>query len=376
MLRDMRTRRILLSGFWVVALASVPGCEIENPTAVTVETADPVMLLRGARSKFSDAMGIIGSAFVASDEGLAKTGFQAEDQSGDIHGAPAYTTWYSQVHQARNLAAFAIDRAEALGQTEVGLLARVWHGWTHIRLAELWGAQPFDGGPVVPAAEILDRALADVEAAVTATADSTRHRALAGVARINYIRGREAPANATQLNAAITAAQAVLSQNPRFLWVELPNFNPLNFNFGRAYGPTPFYRDIPLWFTGFPQFAGHDNTLTFNDQTKPQGVVVINADELRMIQAHSHVLLGDLNAAKAAFKAAPLLPINHVRVCRQPRDPPMTQAQIDACVDPMTESQLLTAIDSIQRETQYLSARRPVKEDGAVIMPFELPPTA
>ncbi|HEU4747630.1 MAG TPA: hypothetical protein VFS56_03950 [Gemmatimonadaceae bacterium] len=376
MSRHIRMKKALLAGFFGVTLAAVPGCEIENPTAVTEDNADPVMLLRGARSKFSDAMGIIGSAFVASDEGLAKSSFQTEDQTGDISGSGAYTTWYSQVHQARRLAEFAIERADALDQAEVGLLAHVWHGWTHIRLAELWGAQPFDGGPVLTADEILTRALADLEAGTAAAADSTRHRAFAGVARINYIRGRSTPVNNAQLTAAIAAAQTVLSQNPRFMWVELPNFNPLNFAFGRSYGPTPFYRDIPLWFAGFPQFGGHDATLTFNDQTKPQGVVVIDADELRLIQAHSHLLLGDLAAAKAAFKTVALLPINHVRVCRQPQDPPMTAAEIAACVDPMTESELATAIDGLQRENQYLSARRPVKEDGAPIMPFAIPPNA
>src|SRR3989337_3499612 len=109
MLSHIRMKKLLLTGFCAVSLAAVPGCEIENPTAVTADNADPVMLLRGARSKFSDAMGIIGSAFVASDEGLAKPGFPTADQTGDISGAAAYTTWYSQVHQARRLAEFAIE---------------------------------------------------------------------------------------------------------------------------------------------------------------------------------------------------------------------------------------------------------------------------
>jgi hypothetical protein len=42
----------------------------------------------------------------------------------------------------------------------------------------------------------------------------------------------------------------------------------------------------------------------------------------------------------------------------------------------MTEAELAVAIDSINREDQYLSARRAIKEDGATIMPFTLPPTA
>ncbi len=370
-----RARKIFFTCFAAIALAALPGCEIENPTAVTVDTADPVLLIRGARGKFSDAMGIIGAAFVASDEGLAKAGAQIEDQTGDISGSGAYTTWYSQMHQARRLSAFAIERATALGQPENGFLAQVWHGWMQIRLSELWGTQPFDGSAPISADEILTRAFTDVEAATASKVDSTRHRAYGGVARINYIRGRS-PVNRERLTAAIVAAQAVLSQNARFAWVEEPNFNPLSFAFGRDYGPTPFYRDIPLWFAGFPQFAGHDSSLTFNDKTKPQGVVLIDADELRLIQADSHRLLGDIAAAKAAFKTVAVLPINRVRVGRNPKDPPMTAAQINAFVDPLTAAQLATAIESLQRENQYLSARRAVKEDGAPIHPFKLPPNA
>ncbi len=359
----------------IAAFVTMSGCDIQNPAAVTAETADPVLLIQGARSRFSDAMGIIGSAFVASDEGLAKTSFQTEDQTGDISAGGAYTTWFSQAHQARRLAAFAIERADALGQIEPGHLANVWHGWIQIRLAELWGTQPYDGEAQVSADEILTRALANVEAAVTSTVDSTRQRANAGVARINFIRGRS-PVDRPRLTAAIGAAQKVLTEKPAFIWVELPNFNPFGFAFGRNYGPTPFYRDIPLWFAGFPQFAGHDNTLTFNDQTRPQGVVIISATELRLIQAESHLLLGDLAAAKTAFKAVPLLPRNRVRVGRLPTDPVMTTAQINAFVDPLSAAALATAIESLNREDQYLSARRGVKEDGASILPYKLPPNA
>ncbi len=371
----IRAKGVLLCAMTLAAVTAMSGCEVRNPTAVTVETADPVMLIRGARSKFSDAMGIIGAAFVASDEGLAKSSFQIEDQTGDISQQPAYTTWYSQVHQARRLAAFAIERSAALGDVESGFLAHVWHGWIQIRLAELWGAQPYDGGAVVSADEILTRALADVEAAVTSTVDSTRHRAYAGIARINWIRGRN-PVDRGRLTAAIAAAQTVLSQRPTFMWVETPNFNPLDFAFGRSYGPTPFYRDIPLWFAGFPQFAGHDATLIFNDKTKPQGVVMIDADELRLIQAEAHLLLGDIAASKAALKTVALLPVNHVRVGRNPKDPPMTQAQVNAFVDSLSVAALAKAIQDLQRENQYLSARRAVKEDGTPIQPFKLPPNA
>ncbi len=128
--------------------------------------------------------------------------------------------------------------------------------------------------------------------------------------------------------------------------------------------------------TGFPQFAGHDATLTFNDLTKPQGVVIISATELRLIQAESHLLLGDLAAAKTAFKAVPSLPRNRVRVGRQPADPILTTAQINAFVDPLSAAALATAIEDLNREDQYLSARRSVRESGASILPYKLPPNA
>ena len=364
-----------LAASTAIALVAMSGCDIRNPTAVSVETADPVLLIQGARSRFSDAMGIIASAFVASDEGLAKTSFQVEDQTGDISASGAYTTWFSQAHQARRLAAFAIERSNVLGAVEPGYLAHVWHGWVQIRLSELWGSQPYDGGATVSADEILKRALTDVEAAVVSKVDSTRHRAYAGVARINFIRGRN-PVDRARLTAAIEAAQKVLAERPTFIWVELPNFNPLSFAMGRSYGPTPFYRDIPLWFAGFPTLAGHDATLIYNDLTKPQGVVLISATELRLIQAESHLLLGDLAAAKTAFKSVALLPINRVRVGRMPTDPPLTAAQVNAFVDPLSAAALATAIESLNREDQYLSARRSVREGGISILPYKVPPNA
>ena len=367
--------RLFLALLMGVSLLALGGCDIQNPTSVTVATADPALLIRGVRSKFSDAMGIAGHAFVASDEGMAKGGFQSEDQTGDISAAPAYRTWYSQMHQARILSDYAIQRAKELGQSELEALAHVWKGWVLTRLAELWGSQPFDGGAVVPEAEILSRALAEVQLGTTATVDSTRHRAYAGIARINWATGRN-PVDRTRLEAAIAAAQTVLSENPAFRWVEMPNFNSMNFPMGRSYGPTPFYRDIPLWFPGHPTIAGHDNTLIYNDQTKPQGIVMIDADELRLIQAESHLLLGNLAAAKAAVKSVALLKTNHVRLGRQPNDPALTQAQVDAYIDPMTAAELAVVIDGLQRENQYLSARRPIKEDGAPIHPFKLPPNA
>lgn len=372
-----QSKRMLACVITAATLVTSPGCDIKNPASVTATSSDPTLLIRGARSKFSDAMGIIGAAFVASDEGLAKTSFTFEDQSGDISTQPAYTTWYSQVHQARILSADAVKRSGELGTTELGNLAHVWHGWTLIRLAELWGPQPFDGRPdTVTVATMFADALADLDAAKGATADSTRLRAYAGLARVNWIQGR-APVDQTKLRAAIDAAQKVLTEKPTFVWFEAPNSNPLDFALGRSYGPNPFYHDIPLWFGSFTALAGNDPTLIYNDPIKPKGVVMISADELRLIIAESQLLLNDMAAAKAAVKAAPLLPINHVRVCgKAPAAAALTAQQISDCIDPMTAAQLLVVIQDLRREDQYLSARRPVTDAGAAIMPFKLPKNA
>lgn len=371
----LRTSKILLWAASVALLAAISACDIQNPAAVTVDTSDPTLLIRGARSRFSDAMGIAGAVYVASDEGLAKGDYQFEDETGDISTQGAYTTWFSQAHQARRLSAYAIERSAALGDVESGLLARTWHGWILIRLAELWGSQPFDGGPVVSADDILKMALSDLDLASASKVDSTRQRATAGVARVNWIKGRN-PVDNARLTAAIDAAQKVLTENAKFIWTEEPNFNSLSYSLGRSYGPTSFYHDIPIWFVGYPTLSGHDSTLTFNDKTKPQGIVMIDATELRLIQAEARLLMGDLAAAKAAFKLVPSLPTNRVRVGRLPTDPPMTAAQINAYVDPLTAAALKTAIQNLQREDQYISARRGVKEDGTPILPFKLPPNA
>lgn len=374
-----RTLRLRSNSFrfaiLVLAALASAGCELENATAITVDTSDPNLLIRGARNKFNDGMGITASVFVASDEGASFPGqfgprFVHEDTTGDMSTFGATTVRFTEMHTARRLAEFAALRGAELGLSELEYLGRVWHGWILLRLAEMWGDQPFNGSAPVPTSETFAKALAEFDIAKAATADSTRHRAFAGIARVNYVLGKPT-ANRDRLQAAIAAAQTVLDQRPTFVWAELPNFNDASFWMGRGYKPTAFYKDIPIWF---PQSPASDPTLTFGATTKPQGTLLIDADELRLIQADAHLIMGDLAAAKAAVKTVRLLPINNVRVGgRDPKGPPLTTAQINAFIDPLTAAQLRTVIEDLQRENQYLSARRNVGPNGVNVFPIKLP---
>lgn len=369
--------RLLLVSVTATALVPVAGCELENATSITEDTSDPLMLIRGARNKFNDWMGINPQLFVASDEGVTFAGqfgarFAYEDSTGDISTFGATSVRFTEMHAARKLAAFAVQRGVELQVPETEYLARVWYGWILTRMAEMWGTQPIDGGAPVPAETLLAQALAEFEIAKAATVDSTRHRAVSGIARVNWILGRR-PVDRARLTAAIAAAQAVLNEKPTFVWADLPNFNDASFWMGRGYRPAPFYESIPIWFKS----TVSDPKLTFGDLTKPQGTLIIDADELRLIQAEAHLLLGDVAAAKAAVKTVRLLPINHVRVAgRDPKGPAMTTAQVNTFVDALTAAQLQVVIEDLQRENQYLSGRRNVGPNGAKVFPIILPTNA
>ena len=371
-------KRLIIATSAVIMITPVTGCELENATSITVDTSDPTLLIRGTRNKFNDWMGITAQLFVASDEGVSFAGqfgprFVYEDSTGDVSTFGATAVRFTEMHAARKLAEFAVERGVALQQPESEYLARVWHGWILTRMGEMWGTQPLDGGAPVAPEVLFGEALEQFEVAKAATADSTRHRALAGIGRVNWILGRS-PVDRTRLAAAIAAAQAVLDQKLTFSWAERPNFNDASFWMGRGYRPAPFYQDIPIWF---PQSPASDPTLTFGDLTKPQGTLLIDADELRLIQAEAHLLLGDLAAAKAAVKTVKLLPVNHVRIAgRDPKGPAMTAAQIAPFIDALTAAELKVVIENLQRENQYLSARRSVGPNGISVFPIKLPTNA
>lgn len=333
----------------LVAGLAGAGCEVQNIASVTMDDTNPLRLVRGASymtEVFANTYGNI--IFGATGEG-------GNGEVSDPTAMRFFERNFTSLHEARVLASMAIDRAEELGQDDMLGLANIWHGWINVRLAEVWGDQPLGDGIVHPAEELFTTALANFAAANGDAVDSVRHAALAGEARVHWIRGRD-PVDATNLNAAITAAETVLAENPSFRFAPIPK----RVTYLRNMQPSEAFADIPMWTA---------------DPNLPQGIELIDADELRLIIAEAHVLLDRLDDAKAAVKSTDLLPVNHIGLAgRDPEGAPLTPAEIDAYVDPMDAQQLMFVITELRRENIFTYGRRNVgpKEDGTMF-PLQYP---
>ncbi len=338
--------RLLLA---VAATLTAWGCEIENPSAVTLPETNPLRLVRGAAYMVEVFANDYGNKII---NAIGEGGTGAPSDPYSILFFERNFTW---LHEARVLAAYAIDRAEEEGDAEVLDLAHVWHGWIMVRLTEIWGAQPLGDFKIHPEEELFATALADFEAAKNATVDSVRFAARAGIARVNWILGRD-PVDTQRLQAAIAAAQQVLDEAPAFHFAPIPG-RP---TYLAAFTPAPGFEHIPIWT---------------RDPSQPQGVKLIDADELRLIQAEARLLMNDLPGAKQAVKSTALLPINHVGLAgRDPEGDPLTAEEIDAFIDPMDAAQLMFVIEELRRENFFTHGRRNFgpKEDGTMF-PLALP---
>lgn len=326
-----------------VMLCSIAACDLENATSVTLPETSPVRLVRGAAYM---------AEVFANDYGNNMVNANGEGGTGEVQDP--YTNRFFErnftwLHEARALAKTAVDRSVETRADSVLGLAHVWHGWINVRLAEIWGDQPLGDGVTHTAEEIFATALADFEAARDDQVDSVRYAARAGIARVNWILGRDNN-DPAKLNAAITAAESVLSEKPTFHFAPIPG----RVTYLRSFTPAEAFKDIPIWN---------------RTPSMPQGIKLIDADELHLIQAEAHLLLGDLAAAKTAVKAMPLLPVNHVGLGgRDPNGAPLTQAEIDALVDPADEATLRFIIEELRRENIFTHGRRNVgpKEDGTM----------
>src|SRR5690606_8202419 len=170
------------------------------------------------------------------------------------------------------------------------------------------GDQPIQpGGEVLTQRQQYERALADFEDVIATSSgagDSLRLNALAGIARLQWLLGRE-PVDAARLQAAIAAAHEVLADAPAYLFGRALTTQPISsFNIQRG------------WIAIAPHFA---------DIPQPTVWKFSDATALWLIIAESHLLSGDLDQARRALESAPLLPVNHTRLGdRVPDGPPLT----------------------------------------------------
>lgn len=381
-------RRVARAG--VRALVTIPfllvvgGCEVENPTRVIPENAEPVRLLEGMMTRLEELhRTIVAGIFVASDEGrYGGTNVQIKeaDETGDLSVYAFFQGRYPQFTEARVLTEIAIETAKKKRLTMPLRKAHAWHGWILIRMAEIWGAQPLVvGGPHVPQEEIFELAREDFEAVIEggpllrpdtlppeqqidAPLDSAYIQALAGIARINYNLGRS-PVNPELLQEAIEKADEALMLDPNFYHLVPVRSNTLRSSWGTSYIRNPPYQYITPWWS--------------RSATIPQGWKLIDKDELWLIKAEAKLLLGDLNGAKQTLKQTPLLADNLVGLGRQRTShtqPLLTEQEINDLLDPLDEEGVLFVIRELQRENQFTHGRRAVSDQGTPIFPVKLPP--
>lgn len=379
--REARGRAAKVSALTLGALVSsvlLWGCDIVNPMAVTYETADPGRLIVGSVSAWAEgARTTITYEYAASDEGEG-TGrtvlYDDLHRTGDLSAQSFYQGRLALLSMSRELARYAIERAKELGQPVQLRRAQAYRGWYLIGTAYRWGDQPIEaGGKKLTQREIYEVALENFRAAtllpdnlksdsliLAARADSSRLRAHAGVAWVQLSLGRD-PVDAEGLRDAISSAKEVLGLQPRFAFVLGPDINSIKSGIdGQTMRPSHGFEKIPFWW---------------QDPTQPQGNKFIDWNGLHLIIAESELLLGNIDNAKAALKATPLLSVNHVDLGRERvfGDPPLSAAEIDGLIDPLDRDGLLFVISELRRENEYAHGWRNVGPDGP-IFPVKLPP--
>ena len=382
----VRTRAWRITGGALIALV-LAGCDLDlvNPTVLSVDDVDPQLLVNGAIESWMTGWnsGVI-SEWYASDEAIAtpstSSASRALDETGDLTGNSTYFSGFAfaELLDAREETRIAVQRAEAqlaaaadAAQTSRAVTAlqraKAYNAWFVSGLARRRGAQPISPhGETLTQEEQYLHALdqfSDVIEISEALSDSMRINALAGTARLQWTLGREA-ADAQRLNAAIDAAEEALSRSPNYSWAFAWPFGYITdwyITRFRIAAPAPEYADIPI---------------PANVTTTP-GDMFVDADALWLIIADSHLQLGALDDAKAALASTPLLLTNHVGVAgRDPEGAPMTAAEAEAWVQPLTAAEVQEAIDELWRENFYLRGDRGVSNSGTAIFPIPLPPNA
>ena len=264
---------------------------------------------------------------------------------------------------AREQTRRAIERARELGDDEVLRRALMYRGWYIVEMARRFG-----DSPIVPNGDVLTKEgqysialdyFGDAIELSDPPADSIRLRALAGIARVQWELGRE-EIDVERLGVAIDAAREVLTHDPDFVFLSVPDFNFLRtlVDFF-TYTPGPGFEDIPFWW---------------NDPSQPQGNKFMDGVGLRLIIAESQLLLGELEMAKATLAAIPLLATNHVRLAgRDPAGPPLTPSEVAAFIDSLDADGVRFAISELWRENFYAQGHRAEGPKGR-IWPVPLPP--
>jgi hypothetical protein len=344
----------------------IGGCDLQNPTVITEDEADPRLLVNGALTAWNGAIvSVIEMEFLVSDEAhySGPSTFLANmDAAGDLALDLGYQYQYTAMSEARELMRVAIERARPLNNETALYRALTYRGWFLLETARRWGDQPImGGGKKLSQAEIYALAVehfAEVEQASGPAADSMRHRALAGIAWAGWTMGREG-ADRPLLERAIGAAEEVLTQEPEFVFIIPGQYNGLAYPVRNGnYVPNPDFEDIPFWWL---------------DPSGPQGTQYANATGLRLIQADALLRLQDLEAAKDIIEAEPLLRVNHIGLAgRDPAGDPLTDAEAAAFIDPLDPEGLQFVIDELQRENWYTHGRRNVGPQGP-IFPVALP---
>jgi hypothetical protein len=358
-------------GFVAVLIAVAPACGVEGPTEVTVDQVDAWLLTNGAIEQLYHAHdGISYTVMIASDEARwvspSSPAALELERTGELLNVARFATAFTAFSHARELTALATGAASQRSPPHAVARAHLWHGWTLLRSAEVFGDQPIrPGDDVLTASEVVAAAERSFRQAIDSgdiVPLADRHRALAGVARAEWILGRE-PVSRARLERAREAALAVLSADPGFDLV-LP-FRPqfLELWKGALDGgmliPNPPFAHIPGWW---------------QDPSASKGVKLIDADELHLIVAESHLLLDEVPAARTALAATPILSRNHVGIVRRrvAGDPLLTAAEIETFVAALDDAGVRRTIDELRREIWYGHGRRNVGPRGP-LMPTGAP---
>lgn len=215
----------------LAGVAALAACDFGDPTdvqnpATTIEdlaeASEPTRsLLPGLRAQFARAMAAtsVVTSVVSDDYSIHGTGIEKDwDFPADIlptlnNSTGDRTGIYWNIQELRSLASFVIEEVapdDPDATPAQVATAHFWRGLAAVMLAENFAAAPLEReGPPVPAQQILDRAVADLNQARQGGDSETVLAATAVLARAQRLKGN--------IPEATTAAQQALTADPAFV---------------------------------------------------------------------------------------------------------------------------------------------------------------
>ena len=301
-----RAKRVGGRGILALVLGltmGIGGCDFLDPTNVEnprttledlAEAGEPTKaILAGMRAQFARMVNstsvlqeVVSDNYSIHGTGLSGTyDFPREITPSDVNSTGDATGVYWNAQELKAQGNFLLDDVAPDDETATAeqlAEAHYYRGMAYLVLAENFAYAPLEAdGAAVPAAQILDLAVTDLQAALGSAVDT---RAQAALARTHRWRGDAA--------AASTAAQAVLDADPEYVFLQEYDAGSIT-NSANAFLVLRALQEMqPLPRLDFldPKFL-----------TRESGIAVAKAEEMHLILAEIELAAGNVGPGRDAL---------------------------------------------------------------------------